>query len=1231
VSCREKYSNEVRQDILDIAKIGKNSAELLKPNIILFPIGGIDGESKKVPDLKASNAWANRVAKEANDRFQSKYFGPVVVVNKKGNPRGATLTITIPSRLIDAYEVKNGQKEVNSMLQNTSKPNESEKELTDNINNSLMEFARQNGIKVEFVQSLINEHPEDPVAYANMVQQVIRINENKADKSTLPEELAHILTLALGEDNIIVQRALNLVKRVGVDTILGPEFDRYRILYKGDEKLLAHEALGKLISQAIVRNFENPLPKTENSNKLWDTILRLIDRFISLFRPNNNIMNELQKDVEALSNIITSGKKINITPNPSRFVPNISMFQTDNHTGRSKYATLDSTKKVYAFVNRISANNKIAVSNLKRLLESTTGEERNKILDRIDRLTRTGEQAKDVIREVDMTNNLQALIDFAEESLGYIDGWITSIENGINKNIDINTVEHIRQTLAVFKSLKATTQLATGLHDRLLPLIKKFATEEVQKVFENPDIKEYDILGGTDIFEGKARLGTLTDVNNYLGATIGHAIKDAQAKATQLNRDSEKKHEEEIKHLHDYYVATGKDPKNMYDIFIQEDNGTLVLTKEYTTEFYDKLREIYKDDTLTGRQKSDKKNKFAKWIVDEEGEGKWVPKEDKYFNQNYKTIMRTPQLKRFYDYHQAITQNIINQLPINGYKNFIPNVIEESLMDIWKSDKGFMKKFGESLGYLTGIQDVSEDGPKYDHDLYPDTLPLKYISKADAKIKSRDLGRSLLKFIHFGNTYAEMSEVLPKAKLLKELIDTNSYTSSTTKKDIISGSKTNLSYMVDSFIKMQILGKMKEQENLPVGEGRIRYDQIIDFGIKYTSMLRIGFNPFSAVTNVGIGRIGNVMEAHGGRYFTYKQYVKAEATFLKQAAFEDSKVNNLIRIFNPLMELEDYEAIEKVGISYLTSKKYQEKVKNSMYWFQKTGEKYLQASTMIAMMMHDKIKALDGTEVSMWEAFDKDGNWNKERFGEMPEKLINKFTNKVHAVNRNIHGRYSQKDAAAWSQKALFRMFFQFRKWLPAAYESRLQQKRFDISLGHEVEGRWLTYYKYAKLLLAKLSNDAEKMQKYGFTETDIYNMRKNMSELVFGLVAVFAAMGLKGLGDDDKELKKSGLYKFSMMQLDRISGDMLVWLDPRQQYSIVASAAPMFKTVQDLLQVIDNIPSLLQLTDHPEYQRGPRKGENRFLAQLKDVTVGIKPITDVYRIFAKEGIPYQAPRKSWQ
>lgn len=1184
-NCRLKYAHEISEDIQKLAGVGRTSAIALKANQILLPIGGKQGD--KLLTIEETYEWGKELKKQIDEKYQAKSFGSLVHLDTTAN-KGTLMNVVITSKILDAYEAKNGDKPM-AQLNTVDKKND----LIEKLDTNLLDYAKTNGIKVEFIESLKEEFSNDPIAIYDAITKTIKINKGEARKDTLPEELAHHLTQALGNDHILVNRALNLIGRLDYKNILGQE---YVELYNNDSNLLKHEFLGKLIANQLA-NPKLPIAlESENGFKLWDTITRLINSFIALFKPSENIESEMDKIVSELANMISTGVKIDTEASYNPY----KMFQTNPKKNISK----DYKDQYVYYRHNIKELKKINRKLEFEINDTNRDYKLAQIAKNNERIVKIDSSLKELLE----SNNKQLIINLANDTLNDIETYIQHLEI-VKKAGNIPNYENIEKTvktLRILKDLNGVKDRVASLQKDIKPYVKEFVIQHVNK-FTTNKIEDIDLeTPEKDIFVGEKGFGTLADVNNYLARTIGFTIKEAQAAIERDNKKSYNELDIQLTALQKYNDAKGISKKDTFKIFIQEQGGTTVLTKPYTTEFYNEIKKSYEmeDDKGLAYRKS-----FGSYNFDTK---EWIPTNSKYRNKDYEKIQSIPELKKFYNYFKSTIKDLTQDLPINISENFIPNLVENGLMDILKSDSGLMSKLKEGVMNIMDIYDMEDDDSGFirDEHLNGDVIPLAYVGKISADKKSSDLGTALLKFMYFSNSYKHMNEVLPKTRLLQEIIKEKSFVKNTNTSIGIKGENTNLYQMTEAFINMQVKGEMKNDE---------KYAPYIDFGLKYTSLLRIGLNPFNALTNVFIGNIGNIVEAIGGRNFTYKEYGTARKLFFEQVFIENSKLNKMIALFNPLMELDDYENLNKVNIG---SSEYKDKIKSLMYAPQRVGEKYLQTSTMIASLLHDKVTTKDGKSISKWEAFKEDGTWNEELMGyPFTEDLIFKTTNKVQRINQMIHGRYSQKDAAAFSQNALFRAAFQFKKWIPSAIEMRLGEKRFDERLGHEVEGRYFAYLKGWNLMVAKLKGDIEKIESNKFTETDIYNMRKNVTELTIMLSTILMYISLGAAGDDDKKLKKNGLYKFTMSQLDRVSGDLMFWYSPDKLNESAMQVVPLLKTHKDLLKVIYNIPYIFGI-ENSEYTKGRKKGENKFISSLIDITPVVKPLIDIKRTFNNE--PYQ-------
>ena len=1160
-----------------------------------------------------------------------------------------------------------------------------EKSLVDRVNVLLGDYIKANNIKVEFLDKVLSKDGKEVVAKYDSIKRIIQINSNQASALTLPEELAHDLTLALGIDHILVKRALNLIGRLDYKGILGQQ---YVDAYKGDVNLLKMELLGKLISKQIA---DPRLPdelKSENGVKIWETIKNAIKAFINLFKPNSNITSELDSIVSELSEMIVTGK---VVSNPTLALEMYDMnnivheikkgfpmqnFNNQKLASREKTFTLRTQNypsglykfgNIYYNVSNLygKAVKSSEIKNADYLKKKFVGEEDVRFdhvkaffdgteplyvyqFSRVDEslqnlLTeqaKTGGLSQDIesfyvyykreakqlrnqlkklnaplsdeskfiegkIEEIEATlmnlkenNNKQNLINLANKTIDDIDIETKALYNlekqGIKPNV--KNIEKSIKALHVFEDLDGVGERARQLIKDLKRFTIQFLQEEHLRLTGRALTEEQMGKITEDVSGLESGFGTLADVENYLAKTIGLMIKEKQSIIEKNNKKSFKLIAEAVTKLEDFQKSRGITGKNIYNIFIQEHRGSTVLTKPYTSEYYKLISDSY--------EKEDGDQIRRGLSTFNERTDLWEPKNSIYFNQNFKEINKrgNEPLLEFYNFFKDTVASVTDELPVDLDKEFIPNSVESTIFDVLRSDKDSMGKLKDGINHIMSANfwDEKEIGYFINRDLEKDEVPLKYIGNLPANKKSSDLGEVLLKFVYFGNSYREMSDVLPKTKLLQEILEEKAFIVGG-KRD--KGKNTNLNKMVEGFINMQVKGEMKSEKDW-IGNNTA---DAIDFALKYTSLLRIGFNPFAAAANFTIGGIGNIIESIGGRYFTTKNLVDANSIFFSQKSNENSKLSKITEQINPLMEMDDHGNLEKIKIG---TKNLLQKIVPAAYSFQRIAENKLQITTMIAIMLKNKVTTKSGEVISTWEAFNDNGVWNEDLMGYKFEDIdLNKLTNKVQRVNQMIHGRYSSKDASILAQQSLFRAAFQFKKWIPAAIESRFGGERFDDRLDSDIRGRYRTYAKAFKYMSAKLRGDIESLKNNKFDEVDSYNMRKNATELI-----ILTALLLLKAGFDDKELRRKPSYKFGLRLLNQVSADLLFFYSPLDmQHSF--TSVPIEKTLTDVSKVIRYAPFMFSGEKKYNYRSGDYKGENKGVVAIKNVIPGGKQVFDVYRL----------------
>lgn len=1109
-------------------------------------------------------------------------------------------------------------------------------ERNEKLENSLKTFLNNNGISLEILNSLKERLGVDAVGAYDSLRKMVLIAEGKAKRDTLPEETGHVITDLLGKDHTLIKSLYSLIDKYKIDYAEDLGID-YVLSYGGDSNKLKEEFIGKLIGRVMIEKFEDMESKLPKSflQKAKILIQKILDRFFGIFKKDFSKVEEQYKElypiVSQLAEMGLSGNRILSTSQPFGEL----LFQLPDKDSKIKEKVDDEIKRGLAYLGRKNSQmkNKVRVLNKEGKDELADAEEAK----RLKYIT--------IRQELKSTGNKQTLIDLGLYELEKVRNFIDNLDSGklqINKFTDSDisfTLDIIKQ----FGEIEGLKDESSKLENRLLPYLKLAALGYADKwTTRQSGIKMQDILDqSTDIDSLSLNYRALHDSSDILGQTAGSIIKAAQNTYETLNTKAANRINEEVDKFIKYQKSKGTKDENLYDIFNQEFKNKTVFTMEGKTEFYEK----YWSSLDTLKKGSPKEILTAKkWLKEHTIYGeKGRPKLESDVNPNWKTIQKSPELLRFYNFFKKEISDVSDQLPVDINTNFIPNLMDKSIKDLIKTGAG--KFFKETTQSLLKVRSEDVNPEIYDEELLnEDYIPLKYLNNIAPGEKSKNLGEALLKFVEFGNQYEQMSEALPKLRLIQEVIKNKAYVHHNETSLAINGKESNIFKLINGYIDMQIKGKKKIDEGKWINwkttdeEGNeinkhIYMSDLVDQMLKYNSLLRIGFNPVGALKNVLYGRTSNWIEALGGRYFTRKELRASDAEFTKNFRNHDSKFWKMIELLNPLQELQDYDRGSKLRLK--SSKDKLEKLKEIGYSLQKGGEFYLQTTPMIASMIHDKVETKDGNKISLWDAFEL----NKE--GELKLKnnidltlddvLINKITNKIQGLNQLIHGRYSERDASLASQHVVYRTISQFRKFIPTAIEARMVKKYFNNRLGVEVEGRYrifgrviLGIFQKDKLGFVKMLGELYKTRKdltsgKNFTELELYNMRKNLIEVVLLTATIAtAAMLLGGNDPNSKRRRKNPGVRFVLDQLNSVSGDLTYFYSPTQMNKLVTNVAPLAKTVSDIIMTVENV-SYAFGGKNSEYRRGARKGESKFYGHLKDLIPLYNPTEKVIRYFNGE------------
>ena len=368
-----------------------------------------------------------------------------------------------------------------------------------------------------------------------------------------------------------------------------------------------------------------------------------------------------------------------------------------------------------------------------------------------------------------------------------------------------------------------------------------------------------------------------------------------------------------------------------------------------------------------------------------------------------------------------------------------------------------------------------------------------------------------------------------------------------------------------------------QEELKELGGKNITDVDIADLSMKLTQIKGMGYNVFAATNNMTFGLISNIIQAAGGEDFTLKESARAYRIMLNSTMKgmgadnkTGKKIANLMEKFDVLFEVDEsaYNGNKKRKKSNLS--------KFNPYEMQRRSEYFVQGQNMVARMLNEKVTTLDGRETSLFEAFDENGEWRSDVYGENAgwEGDINNmedmkdfrtFRNRLIEINKIVHGNYDPNSFPMAKRFIFGRFALQFRSWLAESWERRMGQEKYNAQLGRNVKGFYrtignnpMTFFRQFLLGNQSLEN---------LSPVDQANLRKGMVEMVVILGTMAAGLLITMAGDDDDDDKMVG--NLLLNQIYRLESDMTFYISPSSFNRILSNPIPAIRSYLDAERAI--------------------------------------------------------------
>ena len=606
-----------------------------------------------------------------------------------------------------------------------------------------------------------------------------------------------------------------------------------------------------------------------------------------------------------------------------------------------------------------------------------------------------------------------------------------------------------------------------------------------------------------------------------------------------------------------------------------------------------------------------------------------------------------------------------NQLKMQDMtKNLIENTT--NLVKVIENDEmSYQGSDGNKIKFKLNLKKDKSDIPtkvltNFDKSIHYQ-VPIYYTSILENKrMLSQDASSALIDYSIMANNYSGMHEIVDFMEITKDVaalrkikrVDNGRPAKSTFNVDGIEHSQdaeinstgSEAYKRIESLINTQVYGQTRLKNGTILG---MDTNKALDALIKYTSWSMLGFNFFTGINNVIVGKTQMFIESGGKQFFTMKEWLAGDAEYMKNVGavlaeldkpITTSKLGLLSEMFN-------------VGLHWKETSKgrnfYKNEIENVLSHFgasflMTAGEHHMQLSTAIAMLKH--IKVLDnGTEISLYEALEpkqvkykgkvidgkmeiKKGVTNLDGSAITP-KQIRDIGLQIGKVNQKLHGIYNQEDAMEAKRTAVGRLATMYRNFIMPTFNKRVRgmfgtKVPYDYYFHDYFEGYYTSTFHFMRDIVKNKPKTITALVGIwnSLSENEQANCRRSLREVLNLVMINLALFLLVSLGGDGEEPDEVWLNRMAYYMLKRNNLEALTYVMPWATFeTILVSPTAVISPIQKTGKMIGSLITYPFGHGSDVLESGKYKGETKLYRDFVNALPVYNSVYDFFHIHEED------------